>query len=153
MVDVVSSYCRELKDRASTSRKLIFQSWRCQQLLLVATQRRRPSPGVGSAGPEARAASSAFPDYIPHNAAVRDRLVSEVGEGLGPAGRRSGSGLRGTRRVESPRAGNHLVGDSQAWPFSIPTWRLLRKRRTQLTPANRLSLRRPSSGARWRRRR
>ncbi|XP_064431236.1 coiled-coil domain-containing protein 126 isoform X1 [Mirounga angustirostris] len=117
---------------------------RSRQLPLVATQRRRPAPGVGSARLEARAASSSFPDYIPHNAARRDRLVSEVGEGPGRAGRRSGSGLRGTRRVEYPRAGNHLVRDSQSWRFSIPTWRLLRERRTQLTPANRLSLRAPA---------
>lgn len=77
----------------SASRKLIFQSRRSQQLPLVATQRRRPAPGVGSAGLKARAASSAFLDYNPHNAERRDRLVSEVGEGPGLAGRRSGSGL------------------------------------------------------------
>lgn len=77
----------------SACRKLIFQSRRSRQLPLVATQRRRPAPGVGSAGLKARAASSAFLDYIPHNAERRDRLVSEVGEGPGLAGRRSGSGL------------------------------------------------------------
>lgn len=73
------------------SRKLLFQ---------FPKERAAPSgchatalswPGVDAGGLETRAASSAFQDYIPHNAARRGRQDSEVGEGLGQEAERKQS--------------------------------------------------------------
>lgn len=63
-------------------------------------------------GPGARAAAPSSPDYIPHNAPRHGLRPPERGKGR--AGRRSGSGVLGARRVQSPHAGSQPRPDSQA---------------------------------------